>query len=54
VKWTEVNKRLQISNHTIASMPRRMKRLKVDPLCSVLELEPDLLGALEQLTHWFD
>ena len=54
VKWTEVNKRLRISNHTIASMPRRMKRLKADPLRPVMELEPDLLGALERLTHWFD
>jgi bifunctional non-homologous end joining protein LigD len=54
VKWTEVNKRLRISNHTIASMPRRMKRLKVDPLRPVLEAEPDLLGALERLAHWFD
>jgi bifunctional non-homologous end joining protein LigD len=54
VKWTEVNKRLRISNHTITSMPRRMQLLKADPLRPVLELEPDLLGALERLTHWFD
>jgi bifunctional non-homologous end joining protein LigD len=54
VNWTEVNKRLRISNHTIASMPRRMRRLKADPLRPVMELEPDLLGALERLTHWFD
>jgi hypothetical protein len=28
--------------------------LKEDPLRPVLDLEPDLLGALERLTHWFD
>jgi len=54
LKWSEVNKRLKISNHTIASVPKRMKRLKQDPLRPVLDLEPDLLGALERLTHWFD
>ena len=52
--WSEVNKRLKIANHTIASVPRRMKRLKQDPLRPVLDLQPDLLGALERLTHWFD
>jgi bifunctional non-homologous end joining protein LigD len=54
LKWNEVNKGLTIERHTIASVPRRMKRLKEDPLRSVLDLEPDLLGALERLTHWFD
>ncbi|HSM60400.1 MAG TPA: DNA ligase D [Longimicrobiales bacterium] len=54
LKWSEVNRRLAISNHTIASVPRRMKRLKQDPMRPVLDLEPDLLGALERLTHWFD
>jgi len=45
-----VNKRLKIENHTIKSMPKRMKRLGEDPLRPVLEVEPDLLGALERLT----
>ncbi len=54
LEWSEVNKRLTIEQHTIASVPRRMKRLEEDPLLPVLELEPDLLGALERLTHWFD
>jgi bifunctional non-homologous end joining protein LigD len=52
--WSEVNARLGIASHTLASVPRRMKRLKEDPLRPVLDLEPDLLGALERLTHWFD
>jgi bifunctional non-homologous end joining protein LigD len=52
--WSEVNKRLRIENHTIKSVPRRMRRLKTDPLAPVLSEEPDLLGALERLTTWFD
>jgi hypothetical protein len=31
-----------------------MRRLGEDPLRPVLDLEPDLLGALEQLTAWLD
>jgi bifunctional non-homologous end joining protein LigD len=54
VLWNEVNPRLRIEDHTIKSMPRRMKRLGADPLRPVLDLEPDLLGALERLTTWFD
>jgi bifunctional non-homologous end joining protein LigD len=52
--WSEVNKRLRIANHTIASMPKRMNRLGDDPMRAVLDLQPDLLGALDRLTRWFD
>ncbi|MEQ1856291.1 MAG: DNA ligase D [Longimicrobiales bacterium] len=52
--WHEVTKRLRISDHTIASVPKRMRRLGEDPLRPVLDLEPDLLGALDRLTRWFD
>jgi hypothetical protein len=31
-----------------------MERLGHDPLRPVLDLEPDLLGALERLSRWFD
>jgi bifunctional non-homologous end joining protein LigD len=54
VEWREVNNRLTIEAHTIKSVPRRMQRLGEDPLRPVLDLEPDLLGALESLTRWFD
>lgn len=54
LRWTEVTKRLTIQQHTIESVPKRMKRLGEDPLRPVLEAEPDLLGALERLTTWFD
>ena len=49
----EVIERLEIGQHTISSVPRRMKRLGEDPLAPVLELESDLLGALERLTSRF-
>jgi bifunctional non-homologous end joining protein LigD len=54
LEWREVNARLRMEDHTIASVPRRMKRLGEDPLRPVLDLEPDLLGALDRLTRWFD
>jgi bifunctional non-homologous end joining protein LigD len=54
VLWKEVNARLRIEDHTIKSVPRRMKRLADDPLRPVLDLEPDLLAALDRLTRWFD
>jgi len=54
LEWREVNSRLRIEDHTIASAPKRMKRLGEDPLRPVLDLEPDLLGALDRLTRWFD
>jgi len=54
LEWREVNKRLSIADHTIASLPKRMRRLGEDPLRPVLDLEPDLLSALDQLTRWFD
>mgnify|MGYP002623172151 CR=1 FL=1 len=52
--WEEVNDDLRIEDHTIANVPERMERLGEDPLAPVLDLEPDLLGALERLTSWFD
>jgi bifunctional non-homologous end joining protein LigD len=54
LRWSEVTKRLRIENHTITSMPRRMKRVGEDPMRPVLDLRPDLLGALDRLTRWFD
>ncbi len=54
LRWSEVKKGLTIEAHSIATVPRRMKRLGEDPLAPVLTAEPDLLGALERLTHWFD
>ena len=52
--WEEVDAALTIGQHTIRTVPERMDALGRDPLRPVLELEPDLLGALERLTTWFD
>ena len=50
LKWTDVTRRLQARSHTIETLPRRMRRLKTDPLAPVLDLKPDLLRALTQLS----
>jgi bifunctional non-homologous end joining protein LigD len=54
LSWSEVTDELRIEHHTIRTVPERMERLGEDPLRPVLEMEPDLLGALERLTSWFD
>jgi bifunctional non-homologous end joining protein LigD len=52
--WEEVTEELRIEDHTILTVPARMERLGEDPLRHVLDLEPDLLGALQRLSHRFD
>jgi bifunctional non-homologous end joining protein LigD len=42
LKWREVNAKLDIHKHTIKTVPARMKRMKIDPLAAVLEVERDL------------
>lgn len=54
LRWEEVTHDLRILDHTIVTMPERMERLGDDPLRPVLDVEPDLLGALERLQSWFD
>jgi len=49
--WREVTQALEIGKFTIRSAPRRMQRLKDDPLAPVLELNPDLVRALERLNE---
>jgi bifunctional non-homologous end joining protein LigD len=49
LKWSEVNRTLDIRRHTIATVPERMRKLKRDPLAEVLETAPDLVAALEAL-----
>jgi bifunctional non-homologous end joining protein LigD len=48
--WDEVNPGLRIEDHTIANVPARMDRLGEDPMRPVLDVEPDLLAALERLS----
>jgi bifunctional non-homologous end joining protein LigD len=49
LQWSEVNARLDIGTYTIASVPKRLRRMKEDPLRGVLEEKPDLPRALERL-----
>jgi bifunctional non-homologous end joining protein LigD len=49
LRWSEVDSKLDISRHTIRTMPARLAKLKKDPLLGVLATMPDLPGALERL-----
>jgi bifunctional non-homologous end joining protein LigD len=49
LKWSEVTSRLDPSKFTIETVPARMRKMKEDPLASVLGDVPDLLSALERL-----
>jgi bifunctional non-homologous end joining protein LigD len=49
LRWSEVSDQLDIRSFTIGNVLARMQKLKRDPLREVLELQPDLAGALERL-----
>jgi len=49
LRWTEVDGRLDIRRHTIRTMPRRLARMKQDPLRPALDRTPDLERALAAL-----
>ena len=51
LRWSEVNAKLSIDKHTLASVPKRLARQKSDPLASVLDDEPDLISALSRLSQ---
>ena len=50
LRWSEVNARLDPRKFTIRTVPGRLRRAKSDPLREVLELAPDLAGALGRLS----
>jgi bifunctional non-homologous end joining protein LigD len=49
LRWSEVNGKLDIGRFTIETMPRRLARMKNDPLLPVLTEKPDLGRALALL-----
>ncbi|NKB88401.1 MAG: DNA ligase D [Acidobacteria bacterium] len=51
LRWREVNARLDMHKFTIKTVPRRLTRMKGDPMISVLDDQPDLMGALQLLSE---
>ena len=51
LSWREVDARLDPRRFTIRTLPARMRRLGDDPLRPVLDLRPDLVGALGRLAE---
>jgi bifunctional non-homologous end joining protein LigD len=51
LEWREVTPKLDIRKFTIKNAPARMNRLEADPLLPVLEVQPDLVRALERLAE---
>ena len=49
LRWSEVNRKLDIKRFTIRTVPKRLARAKRDPVRPVLNTVPDLLGALARL-----
>jgi len=49
LRWSEVNRKLDIRKFTIATATKRLKRLGRDPLWPVLEEKPDLVAVLARL-----
>jgi bifunctional non-homologous end joining protein LigD len=47
--WKEVNQKLRLLDHTILTAPKRMEKLKRDPMRPVLEVVPDLPAVLQRL-----
>ena len=49
LRWSEVTDKLDLGRFTMSTVPRRMARLRDDPLAPVLDLHPDLVAALARL-----
>ncbi len=51
LRWKEVTAKLDFRKFTLKTLPRRMKRLKEDPIVAVLDDDPDLEAALAALAE---
>ena len=51
LRWSEVNKKLDIRKYTIKNAVSRLRRLKEDPLAGVLTEKPDLPAVLGRLAR---
>jgi bifunctional non-homologous end joining protein LigD len=51
LEWREVTPKLDIRKFTIKNAPARMEKLGSDPLLPVLDVQPDLVAALERLAE---
>jgi bifunctional non-homologous end joining protein LigD len=51
LEWREVTPKLDIRKFTIKNAPARMEKLGTDPLLPVLDVQPDLVAALERLAE---
>jgi len=51
LRWSEVNGKLDPRKFNLETAPARMKKLREDPLAPVLEMNPDLQGALAKLAE---
>ena len=49
LRWREVKPGLEIGKHTMRTLPRRVRRMKDDPILPVLELRTDLAAVLGRL-----
>ncbi|MEZ4414342.1 MAG: DNA ligase D [Gemmatimonadota bacterium] len=51
--WREVGSKLDLKDHTIRTVPARLRRQRSDPFEGLLDLKPDLVGALSRLAARF-
>ncbi len=53
LSWDEVNGRLDVSAFNLKTLPKRLEKLKKDPLLPVLSRQPDLARTLDLLSERF-